>query len=387
MPKTIKILQNGSEKNLSKVAKIRTMLATGENCDWIPEADVPLGILSVTQDGVYDPAQDPNGPFYGYSMVTVDGIGNTEMGQLAEITITKNGTYDVTKDEDGSFYGYSKVIVNVKKKSDDGDGGSSKPVTGKDPDGDDAIAGVDEDGNIYTQKLPTRISINIYPNNLVYEDGQTIDFTGLRVKAFLPDGTEWGVVPDNEILTPVTVAEYSGDGGGTGEWDVSGLGINPPIYMKQLAVGEYYEGEPGVTGSRFVTAIEASSTVYYIVFADGAGGFVGGCVSLSAFHVTTQRMAPSSWDPHVAYFVGQNPTTVNGKSAYVTGFNATYASSSSRISASQQGTGYSLPQTAVIAITGGSSLDGSQQAIPLQWKRPGDKKVLETSFGISVHGS
>jgi hypothetical protein len=31
--------------------------------------------------------------------------------------------------------------------------------------------------------------------------------------------------------------------------------------------------------------------------------------------------------------------------------------------------------------SGGSS----QQTIPIQWKRPGDKKVLETSFSIAVH--
>ena len=392
MSKNISILQDSEEKTLKKVEKIKTQLANGNVCYWVPEDEYPLGVLTVTEDGVYYPSTDPNGPYYGYSEINVSGIGTTTMGQLADIVITKNGTYESSTDSSGPYYGYAKVTVNVSGSGDDGsgggDGGSSSPtITGKDADGDDAIVGTDEDGNIVSEKLPSRISINVYPNNLVYEDGQTIDFTGLRVKAFLPDDTEWGIVDDNELIKPVTVAEYSGDGGGTGEWDVSGLGINSPIYMKPLAVGEYYEGEPEVTYSRYVTAMEASSTVYYIVFANSGSGVISGCVSLSAFRVTTQRKVPSGWSPQVEYFTSQEPTTVNGKSAYETGFNNVRVSSSSRISASQEGTGYSLSQTAVIALTGGSPLDTSQQTIPLQWKRPGDKKVLETSFTIAVHGS
>lgn len=211
MSKKIKLLQDGRDKTLPKVAKIETQLAEGKNCYWIPEDEVPLGILQVSTDGVYNAASDPNGPFYGYSEVRVSGVGTREMGQLAEITITKNGTYAANVDQSGPFYGYSKVIVNVPTSGEGGDPTSRPTVSGQGDDGNDEVVGTDDDGNLVYEKVPSSIKVITTPDNLEYEDGQSIVFDGLYVKAYLKDRTEWGVVPNTDLIKPVTVAE-AGEG-------------------------------------------------------------------------------------------------------------------------------------------------------------------------------
>ena len=373
MSKNIKVIQDGVEKKLSKVEKIQTYLANGNICNWVPEDEYPLGILTVNKDGVYNPAEDANGPYYGYSRVNVTGVGTTEFGSLAEITITKNGEYIASGDSAGPFYGYSKVIVNVDSSGGDG-GGGSHSVPGKDDDGDDAVGGVDDDGNIVIEKLPTRISISVYPNNLVYEDGQLIDFTGLKVKAYLPNDTEWGIVDDNELIKSVTVAEgEAGEGHGQS-------GSMNWIYSAGHSLGRsqdrlYYKTNDGKAIGLFLVS---STWRGPILISDKYESAIYSYTSTNGPGTTT--INPTSFQ--------YNDTTIYIN--YYHHYNTEdYDTGGLPIVNWEAGTWEQRAAEYLDEHNYDPSSDGSstQQVIPIQWKRTGDRKVLETSFSIAVYGS
>lgn len=64
---------------------------------------------------------------------------------------------------------------------------------------------------------PDHITITSEPTKLVYNDGETIDFTGLVVVAYNDDGTVWddkyegGVIPLEKLTFPVTTAHFEGE--------------------------------------------------------------------------------------------------------------------------------------------------------------------------------
>ena len=395
MSKNVKILQDGQEKTLNKVSKIQTQLANGLTCNWIPEDEVPLGELTVASDGVYNPAQDPNGPYYGYSKVTVSGVGTTVMGQLAEITITKNGTYTASADNDGPFYGYSKVIVNVKSSDDGGGGSSSRPVVpGKDSDGDDAVVTTDDDGNIVTEKLPVEIRVITTPDNLEYEDGQSIVFDGLLVKAYYPDGTEYDSIPTTDLIMPVRVAVAEGISPFSSfTKTLDGKSVQVTSSMKTT---QYYRT---VDPSRLSRSVVASCGDGCIIYRDGWSYYA---VSYSNDSTVNWQNSEDGLYVYRESERGLSGTVITSKVlgngqitnreiyyCYIPGSDYTndgyewFAFREPDLEAS----GYGSTIAADIALSGIGEEAGSQQTIPLQWERPGDKKVLEASFTITVHAS
>ncbi len=210
MAKRILVNEGSKIKTISNVTKLVTRLQNGNMCTWVPEDELLLATKTIVKDGTYKAASEAGSP-YGYSQVTVNGVGTKIMGELSEKSITKNGTYRASEDKDGPFYGYSKVYVGVSGGGGGGGGGEpSGPITGKDDDDDDAMAEVDDDGNVVITKLPDTIQVVTPPTLTVYEDGQTIDFHGIVVKAYLPDGTEWGTVDNLELSFPEPIAEWDG---------------------------------------------------------------------------------------------------------------------------------------------------------------------------------
>ena len=245
MPKNIVYQTKKKGKSVAGEAKgikrLRTNLQGGGTCDWVPEDETQLIAKVITQDGVYE-ASDEGNDVYGYSEVTVQGIGSQIMGDLGTITISKNGTYyaanaytkeelgeNLTSSDDtkiGPFYGYKTVIVNVSggssgdssgSGSGDGSGdssGSEKPtkkkITGKDEDGDEVEVSVDKDGVLKVQKLATEIRLTAKPKFLVYHNGDTIKFTGIKATAYVKSEV-YKALEESDLVFPVTTAE--GDGG------------------------------------------------------------------------------------------------------------------------------------------------------------------------------
>lgn len=50
------------------------------------------------------------------------------------------------------------------------------------------------------------IEVTKSPNKVEYNDGDTIDFTGIEVTAYKEDNSVFGVIPFEELIFPVTVA-------------------------------------------------------------------------------------------------------------------------------------------------------------------------------------
>lgn len=244
MPKNIVYQTKQNGKNVvgySKETKLlRTNLDNGETCDWIPEDETILIPKVISKDGVYKASEEP-GNIYGYSEVTVQGIGTKIMGDLGVITISKNGTYyaktaykpselgsssssdDSEENKIGPFYGYKTVIVNVSGGSSDysGSGTTSNSVTGKDSDGNEVRWSTDSAGILRKSFLPSRISVTTEPKFTTYRNGDKLNYSGIKVTVYTPTGiyksdkVPTGILTKNDLILSVTTAR--GGGGNTVE--------------------------------------------------------------------------------------------------------------------------------------------------------------------------
>lgn len=155
------IIQEGGAPFQFSVDKLETAKVGGGSLNWVPEEDTLLGTKTITKDGTYKASDEG---LYGYSGVTVRGIGT---------------------------------------------------ATGKDGDGDDAKVTTDPTtGDLVQTKIPSAIEITTPPTKLNYTDGETINFSGLVVKAklrtggiFTDDAYPDGVIPNSELDFPVTTAD------------------------------------------------------------------------------------------------------------------------------------------------------------------------------------
>lgn len=215
---------------------LRTNLQEGGTCDWVPEDETQLIPKVITQDGVYK-VSDEIGDIYGYSEVTVQGIGDQIMGDLGTITIYKNGTYYAknsytpsdlgtsgdSENKTGPFYGYRTVVVNVSGSNTSGDssdsGATSNSITGKDSDGTEVQYTTNKDGKFEKTPLATRIEVTVKPKFLVYRNGDKLNFNDIKVTAYAGDNIykskvcPTGILTQSNLTFPVIVA--NGGGGST----------------------------------------------------------------------------------------------------------------------------------------------------------------------------
>lgn len=180
MSKNIVIQEGGLSKQMT-ANKLKTNLVGGGTCLWVPEDETKLGIKIITENGTYKASDDG---YYGYSEVTVSGIGS---------------------------------------------------VTGTDGDGDEATVTPGTDGELVITKIPSYIIVDVPPTKTTYADGETIDFTGIVVKAFLKSGEPWsdsshpdGIIPISELMFPVTTANAD---------DVSGRSASSDIVDGSIPIG------------------------------------------------------------------------------------------------------------------------------------------------------
>ena len=154
MSKNIVIQEGGIGKQLT-VDKLKTNVVGGGTCLWVPEDSTQLGTKFISENGTYKASDDG---YYGFSEVTVSGVGT---------------------------------------------------ATGKDGDGDQAQTTVDpETGDLVTKKLIESIQITTPPAKTTYQDGETIDFSGLVVHGYSSTGRDMGVIPLNKLSISPTTATY-----------------------------------------------------------------------------------------------------------------------------------------------------------------------------------
>lgn len=194
------IIQEGGRGKTITADKLRTALVGGGDCLWVPEDEVQVGEKVIDENGTYLAADDG---LYGYSQVTVRGVGQ---------------------------------------------------VTGKDGAGNDAMAYVDPDtGRIMINELPSELRIITPPSHGIYTDGSIISLNGMALKAYYSNGTEWGVVPVNEVLPDPMYAHYDKStdvpigGIATSDLVPEGIEFNTGmahwLYYDSSFAGQYYEAD------------------------------------------------------------------------------------------------------------------------------------------------
>lgn len=340
MSKNIVIGEGGTAKQLT-VDKLETNLVGGGTCLWVPEDGTILGTKNITENGTYKASDDG---YYGFSQVTVNGQGI---------------------------------------------------VSGKDADGDDAYAYVDPNtGLVTTSKIPSSIEVitpPIYPPSNPYDayfDGQAILKIGMVVKAYYNSGAEYGTVPNSEITFE---PEYADESKVTGEriteFSEFGEGPWPQRIDSSASMVDYVYGQ-------YVAPDGQEYDVSHHFECDG--GYIALLVDGTGYRLRTIYCAPrrttavfinqfgSPWPQRTNYNVDRE-FTYDGKTVYYKGGSSgenTFGDGPTNEVV--DGDEISTGEAAWIVVYGNIIHDSGLQKIKVLWPRIGDKKVLESSFGINV---
>jgi hypothetical protein len=288
------------------------------------------------------------------------------------------------------IYGWDTITVNVKKKV-TGKKKKTNPSTGTEYDVPTFVE-TDDDGNLVEKELPVSIEIQVPPSKTEYSDGDTILISGMVVKAYYADGSEWGTVPNSEITIDPTTA--SGGGGGyESDLDVSPL-IEPIAIGTALSGYEVLNlfGQPPIP---YWTRVQASRMAAWYDIEDEQG--YEWVVASQSSSETYYRDEKLSSDPAVT---GTYPLkysyTYDGKTVYYDyGYSSIgapeHASRSEFSDVSLIGTftnvsGYNKQATpeyvAWTMIYGHST--GDSQTITVKWTPDGGEDELTDTFDISV---
>ena len=337
MSKNIVIQEGGLGKQLT-ADKLKTNLVGGGTCLWVPEDETTLGTKVITENGTYKASDDG---YYGYEQVIVSGIGS---------------------------------------------------ATGTDGDGDEAVATTGPDGELKITKLPSSIEVTTLPSKTIYNDGDTIDFNGIVVKAYLKTGGVWsdnnhpnGVIPLSELIFPVTTADIDSTDGETASSDL----ITEPFECSSSGSATYGpkppEGEEdqGANYYRTYGITDGKLTLSGVIGRNGIDGLFASSSPSSFLQTTTYYpQGGSSSDtkaPNQQY-------TYNGRTVYYRSWTSNWSGTRWVLKEiNPDGKTDKKAERAWSMIYGYIAPGG--QDIPVQWNRPSDNKTLETTFRITVNPS
>lgn len=336
------ILEGEVARRFNPVDKLRATNQDSSVSDWVPSDTLDLGSLMASENTLY----------------------------LANI--------------DDDCDAYEEVEVDVSEELEDGD---YKKITGKGNDGNDYAVGLDENGNLTSEMVPSAIHIVIKPRKLEYEEGETLDFTGIHV--YLMDGNNHlftsedyptGEIPFEELVFPVTMASETGDHGSIQRLpDYMEARIPPPL---PLTGGARFE----LLGTyNWIHNVEISVSVTCIFFHTDSNHGVFIFASKEEFDVGNNdrkkdmEPIPITKDKHSSSY------TNDGKIVHYL-----------QLSTSWLGTDYPFTEIedadssyvynyanviAWYAIYG--EVSGGNSGIPVQWLRS-DGEMLEDNFSITV---
>lgn len=325
MSKNISIQEGGVDKQLT-VDKLKTSLVSGGTCLWVPEDETRLGTKHISENGTYKASSDG---YYGYSEVTVSGIGS---------------------------------------------------VTGTDPTtGEYVTVTTGSGGEIKTTVLPHSIEVVTPPTVTTFADGASINFDGMVVKAYLKSGEVWtdashpnGVIPVSELMLPVTQADADSTTGDTASSDLvdGSIPFTNFLTLTQSAegFGRNYTYENVRTEGLFAVIVGSGSTQILNVETEPGAQYLE-----RTFTYYDDRTVTT----HDYNGVNQS-YTYNGKTVYFIVANQGWTYDSQSCANASQ-----LTKEVAWTIAYGTVTSGGQ-IIPVQWMRPGDYSTLESSFNITV---
>jgi hypothetical protein len=240
MSEGIHILEGGLTRKISPVDKIKTDTTDGNGALWVPNSKAVTGVLHASENGIYIASEDG---YEAYSEVIVrvtkdsfDGdtsfedwdyetpdmdLDNWDPETIEDFETDPEAFDDVFNNED-EWKDINKPI-DTKFKDD--------KISGIDPiSGNPMEVGLDENGFLTEKTLPSAIKIEVPPTKTEYSEGDTIDFTGIKVFLLDANGEHFtseeyptGEIPFEELMFPVTIVEGSGE---EGTIRTDGEGIN-----------------------------------------------------------------------------------------------------------------------------------------------------------------
>lgn len=318
MAKSIIIQEGGIGKQLT-VDKLQTNKVGGGTCNWVPEDDARLTTKSISEDGTYTASDEG---YYGYSQVTVHGIGR---------------------------------VTGIDPQS-----GEEKTIT-TDP----------TTGEIVEEVVPVEIRITTPPAKTEYHTGEAIDMSGAVIKAYGATGQEMQTVPLNQItINPAVVPEELPDI--SIEYDASELEgtyqMNPLDFVRTFT--ERYQGMQDDDPSVIVSA----TTGYFLTVPTG-------------FFWVSDISGTIIWSGNPTY---DRTTHVDAYEVVIDGQTVTmavYAVTSPGAQTSPTTYPYNPPGSVLRDMYRLLYMDYGQREeteISVSWPRPGDGRILETSFNIAV---
>ncbi len=317
MAKNITILEGSTSKSFSNVNKLRVNNVGGGTSDWVPEDETQLTTKHISENGTYTASDDG---YYGYSEVTVNGIGS------ASYTASEGDTIGGVELTGGNEYSIST-----------------------DP----------ETGDVVVEELASSIVVGHQPDKTSYVDGEEIDIDGLVIIGHTADGAVWdnenypnGIIPLREISITPTVADIEA-------YDEPGT-----IHIDDV-------GDTCVTNSvTFYVPRDSASQRYKEVIATSAVAFY--------YNGRTVYMISNSPFSFTYSTLGGTGVLYNGY--YWTWVRFGYAIGSSTPAALS--VNLSGPEI-IDRITSWNPTSGGQR-ITVNWTRPQDGETLDTSFNIRV---
>ncbi len=333
---TPSIKEGGKSRNFS-AATLKTNLQGGGTCLWIPKMDVVLKNKYVSKSGTYTAKADD---CYGFEQVIVSGVD-----------------VEITQDEDG-----------------------------------DDVERTTDGGEVTETKLPSYIRVTVLPQKIDYTVGETIDYTGLVVHAYTKSGIDMGVVPFNELILP---AEKAGEGWAEQWTDGHGLNAMQIAYTPHWNRAEWVQIYPGRIDEEQVFVCGTALGTY-----DGHPATYGADLNkipgtlfvtryynpgYGGYYNYMASMAGSRGCDLYVYYAGE--LTDSGQRILTGWFmhGGSGASAGDKVfrMVSWEEFLTDIPVSTVDPTrVDPSTLYSLGESIPVQWHRPGDGELLETSFNI-----
>lgn len=317
---------------------------------------------------------------------------------LGSLMASENNLYLANLDDDCDAYEEVEVDVSTDLEDADDLTKATTKITGKDPNLDpnnDYAAGVDENGNLTKEMIPAAIHIVVKPRKLKYEEGETLDFTGIHV--YLMDGNNkrytdssypTGEIPFGELMFPVTIAEGEGQGGSSATIDDQTF-IAPNVIQVPLPLNKgLVYGTPENPEQRYTIT---SSSEAYFVLADNGSSIQCQIVTVGSgsYHIKYENIDNPSRNWERDEYVGASGTTIFKNIPF--GFGRMFSLDKSVIGTQYYINGITASiierdieyarKLATIIIDGTINQTGVE--IPVEWIRT-DGEILEDTFEIEV---
>lgn len=332
--RTPSIKEGNKSRNFS-AAMLKTNLQGGGTCLWIPRMDVELKNKYITKSGTYTAKADD---CYGFDQVTVSGVD-----------------VEITQDDDG-----------------------------------DDVARVTDGGETTEEKLPDYIRVTVLPQKLDYTEGETISYAGLVVHAYTKSGIDLGVVPFEELLLPETTAHHDDAGISWASSDLdTGAIVQPFPFSSGVTVkctwgtlNRYDYTHTRSAGGAAVTASYIGPRFDYVFAKSTPGDF-----SITDNYSNYDKQTGETRTGSLQSTSDATPFTHNGKTVYYTaGSYSIYNTITECSPATSKPINGHEKELAWSMIYGDITSDDSQ-SLPVQWNRPYDDRLLETSFIIHVQSA